>query len=739
MGTVFEAFQASLKRTVAVKVLGQQVSASPTAVIRFQREAQAAAKLNHAHIVPIFSLGEDDGTFFYAMEFVDGPGLNEIIGEHRERQITDTATADLSDTVELVRSDSAVALPLRDDVTETQPLPSRQSIGDSSVTLSSFSNVHSSDEFYGSVARHIANVADGLDYAHEQGVIHRDIKPHNLILGRDDNLRISDFGLARLSEQPGVTVTGELIGSPLYMSPEQLTGKASAVDHRTDIYSLGATLYEWITLSPPYPGDTRERVISQILTSEPVTPRAKNAEIPIDLETICLKAMERDIHQRYQHAGEMRDDLNRFVEKQPIYAKRSGAATRLRKFVGRHQLASLATVAAVLAIILTIALVSTSRAVKKQTAVAEQALADQSKLVDMFGELKEMLPPELGGTLSAIEAVAPVLRGLVEGTESDTDDDASSPSTGADPARAAQVTSIARRAVWDFYQDTHRADDEEPTPADDVAAHVAQAMELANTDLSAALDMVNAALNIQPDNIPGRLFRAAMRGRLGRFDKMLDDADALIRLQPEDALTHVWRGLAHMLIGLGDRSIMDLEHATELNPSSPWASAIYGLAMAGADRSLEAISAYDDALEQHPDLIVSLLGRAASRAALGNRSGAVTDLTHVLEIEPDNADVLALRGDHYVAMQDFAAAEKDFDQAMAIAGRTPMMIMRYMGAYSQQRRDPSKPSAIQSNASNTPMMSTPNIQVAARAPEHKKCERALGLGTIRALRFALGR
>jgi serine/threonine protein kinase/tetratricopeptide (TPR) repeat protein len=739
MGTVYEAFQTSLKRTVAVKVLGQQVSASPTAVIRFQREAQAAAKLNHAHIVPIFALGENDGTFFYAMEFVDGPGLNDIIGEHRERQTTDTATSVLSDSVELVRSGASVAQAARVDVAETQPLPPRQSIGDSSVTLSSFSNVHSSNEFYSSIARHIANVADGLHYAHKQGVIHRDVKPHNLILGRDENLRISDFGLARLSEQPGVTVTGELIGSPLYMSPEQLTGKASAVDHRTDIYSLGATLYEWMTLSPPYPGDTRERVISQILTSEPVTPRAVNTEIPIDLETICLKAMERDIHQRYQHAGEMRDDLIRFVEKQPIFAKRSSAATRLRKFVGRHQLASLATVTAVLALVLTVALVSTSRAVKTQTAVAEQALADQSKLVDMFGELKEMLPPELGGTLSAIEAMAPVLKGLVESTESNTDDDASSPPTGANPARAAQVTWIARRAVWDFYQDTHHANDEEPTPADDVAAHVAQAMELATTDPKAALDMVNAVLNIQPNNIQGRLFRTALRGRLGRFDKMLDDADALIRFQPSDALAFAWRGLAHLLIGLGNRSIADLKQAIEKDPSSPWAPAIYGLAIARDDRSLEAISAYDDALDRNPDLIVARLGRAASRAALGNLSGAVTDLTLVLELEPDNADVLALRGDYYVAMKDFAAAEKDFDQAMVIAGRTPMMIMRYMGAYSQQRRDPSKPGAIQSKASNTPMTITPDIRVATRAPEHKKCVRALGLDRIRAFRFALGK
>ena len=142
--------------------------------------------------------------------------------------------------------------------------------------------------YFDTVARMIAEVADGLDYAHKNGVIHRDMKPSNLMLAPDGRVSINDFGLARMLEQPGMTMTGEFMGSPLYMSPEQMMAGRMPLDHRTDIYSLGATLYELLTLQPPFPGETRERIIAQIMTKEPVSLRKVNKRVPLDLETICL-------------------------------------------------------------------------------------------------------------------------------------------------------------------------------------------------------------------------------------------------------------------------------------------------------------------------------------------------------------------------------------------------------------------------------------------------------------------
>ena len=182
----------------------------------------------------------------------------------------------------------------------------------------------------------IADVADSLQHAHDEGVIHRDIKPSNLLLSSDGRLSLNDFGLARVLEQPGMTMTGEFMGSALYMSPEQITAGRAPLDHRTDIYSLGATLYELLTLEPPFPGKQRDQIIGQILHKDPVPPRRKSRCVPIDLETICLRAMEKDPDRRYQTAGEMAEDLRRYVNRFAISARRIGVVGRVAKWVRRR-------------------------------------------------------------------------------------------------------------------------------------------------------------------------------------------------------------------------------------------------------------------------------------------------------------------------------------------------------------------------------------------------------------------
>jgi tetratricopeptide (TPR) repeat protein len=186
------------------------------------------------------------------------------------------------------------------------------------------------------VAGAVAGVADALDYAHRGGVIHRDVKPSNLLLSPTGRLSVNDFGLARLLEEPGMTVTGEMVGTPMYMSPEQITAGRIPVDHRTDIYSLGATLYELLTLDPPFRGEFRDQLLAQIIQKEPRPPRGVNSTVPVDLETICLKAMEKDPDRRYQTAGQMAEDLRRYVNRFAILARRTGPVGRLWKWVRRN-------------------------------------------------------------------------------------------------------------------------------------------------------------------------------------------------------------------------------------------------------------------------------------------------------------------------------------------------------------------------------------------------------------------
>jgi serine/threonine protein kinase len=325
MGVVYEARQVSLNRKVALKVLSGGLGLTPKAVQRFHREAESAAKLHHTNIVPVYATGEENGTHFYAMELIDGPSVDHVIRQMR-------AAASTTGTDSTASRDGSVLSP---DLAQTGPYVEGASISGSTSGVSS-SSLGSGSGYFDTVARRIAEVADALHHAHQQGVIHRDMKPSNLLLSSAGNLSINDFGLARMLEQPGMTMTGEFVGTPAYMSPEQITAGRAPLNHRTDIYSLGATLYELLTLQRPFPGERRDEVIAQIMHKEPKAPRKVNPKVPVDLETICLKAMEKDPDCRYQSAGAMAEDLRRYVNRFAILARRAGRVERLRKWTKRH-------------------------------------------------------------------------------------------------------------------------------------------------------------------------------------------------------------------------------------------------------------------------------------------------------------------------------------------------------------------------------------------------------------------
>jgi tetratricopeptide (TPR) repeat protein len=335
MGVVYEARQVSLNRKVALKVLSGGLGLSPKAVPRFRREAEAAAKLHHTNIVPVYATGEENGTHFYAMELIEGPSLDAAIRQLRQ-----------------ARSNEPMATPpsTPDQMAVTGPFVESANASANGAAVLTASSLSSDGHYFDAAARMIADVADALEYAHQQGVIHRDVKPSNLLLSADGRLSINDFGLARMLEEPGMTMTGEFVGTPAYMSPEQITAGRVPVNHRTDIYSLGATLYELLTLQPPFAGKGRDQLLAQVLHKEPKAPRRVNRKVPVDLETICLKAMDKDPDRRYQSAGELAADLRRYVNRYAIAARRAGPVERLRKWVKRHPGIAAALVLAVVAV-----------------------------------------------------------------------------------------------------------------------------------------------------------------------------------------------------------------------------------------------------------------------------------------------------------------------------------------------------------------------------------------------------
>src|SRR5262245_23708733 len=315
MGVVYESVQTTLGRRVALKVLGTRLGLTAKALDRFRREAAAAARLHHTNIVPVYATGEECGIHFYAMELIDGTGLDVVIARSRTQTPASEPASwmvDLSSTAARARVESHTSSP-----------------GVKSVTVSP-------EGGFDRIASMIADVADALHHAHQNGITHRDIKPSNLLLSSDGRLSVTDFGLARVLEQPGMTVTGEFLGTPAYMSPEQVSAGQVPVDHRTAVYSLGATLYEVLALRPPFVADGRDRLLTMIVRTDPPGLRAVDPKIPRDLETICLKCLEKDPNRRYRTAKELAEDLRGYVNRVAIRARRAGPVTKLKAWVKRN-------------------------------------------------------------------------------------------------------------------------------------------------------------------------------------------------------------------------------------------------------------------------------------------------------------------------------------------------------------------------------------------------------------------
>jgi tetratricopeptide (TPR) repeat protein len=277
MGVVYKAVQENLGRTVALKTITQRLNRSQAAVERFRQEAAAAAALEHGGIVQVHELGEQDGQFYFSMQFVEGEGLDRRLARG--------------------------------------PLPPREA------------------------ARIVQAAAEAVEYAHRRGVIHRDLKPANILIDADGRPRITDFGLAkRLEVDSDLTQEGQILGTPHYMSPEQAAGETAQVGPMSDLYSLGATLYALLTGRPPFQAYDAVEVVRQVRHEQPLSPRALNPQVPRDLENICLRCLAKSPEDRrrcYASVGELAEDLRRFSNHEPVRARPVGTGERLARWAKR--------------------------------------------------------------------------------------------------------------------------------------------------------------------------------------------------------------------------------------------------------------------------------------------------------------------------------------------------------------------------------------------------------------------
>jgi WD40 repeat protein/serine/threonine protein kinase len=382
MGIVYEAEQLSLRRRVALKVLPFAAALDAKHLQRFKNEAQAAACLHHTNIVPVFGVGCERGVHYYAMQFIEGQTLAALIAELGRGGAANGA----GDALELT-------------------VPYAPGAATPPVAARSTERSTRSPAFFRTAAQLGVQAAEALEHAHQQGVIHRDIKPGNLLLDGRGHLWVTDFGLARLGSDAGLTMTGDLLGTIRYMSPEQASGERVAVDERTDVYSLGVTLYELLTLQPAYNGQSREEVLRQIAFEEPRPPRRLNDKIPAELETIVLKAMAKVPEERYATAQELADDLRLFLEDKPIRARRPSLRQRAAKWARRHKTVVRAALAVLVLGVLALAVSSAliwqkNRELKQVLYYQCIALAEREWAANNLSRMQELLeqcPEELRG------------------------------------------------------------------------------------------------------------------------------------------------------------------------------------------------------------------------------------------------------------------------------------------------------------------------------------------------------
>jgi WD40 repeat protein/serine/threonine protein kinase len=408
MGIVYEAVQESLGRHVALKVLPQYRLHDPNQLERFQREARAAAMLHHTNIVPVFGVGEHNGVHHYAMQYIQGQGLDAVLREvKRLRGFKPAEPAPSSVPGDDPRLAASVAIELvsgrfagqsgapLESASVTAPRPPSPGKDSATTALGAGPGPSSSasailgpsgSSYYRSVARLVVQAAEALAYAHLHKLLHRDIKPSNLLLDLQGTIWVTDFGLVKAEGTDPLTQTGDIVGTLRYMAPERFRGQGDA---RSDVYALGLTLYEMLTLEPAFAADQRSLLIDKILHEEPSKPRQIDPRIPSDLETIALKAIARHPSDRYRTASELAEDLRRYLADRPILARRASALEQARRWCRRNPLlaASSATVVAALVAVAALALlyaVTQKKATQSITALADNlktSLAESNRLL----------------------------------------------------------------------------------------------------------------------------------------------------------------------------------------------------------------------------------------------------------------------------------------------------------------------------------------------------------------------
>jgi serine/threonine protein kinase/Flp pilus assembly protein TadD len=714
MGVVYEALQESLGRHVALKILPFNTLVQAEHLERFHREARAAACLHHTNIVPVFGVGQHQGIHYYAMQFIQGQGLDAVLEEVRrvrQNEVGSTAQAALTTAVArglLSGRVSASAKTMEGSVGDAIWLPPCPAGTDASlppagavatpVSSGSRLNVHEERRYFASVAAIGRQAAEALEYAHGQGIVHRDIKPSNLLLDMEGRLWIADFGLARVEDSEALTRPGDILGTVRYMAPERFQGQAGP---KSDVYSLGATLYELLALRPAFEQVNQGALVQQIARLEPPPLRKLDARIPRDLETIVLKAMAKDPDRRYSSAGQMAEDLGNFLADRPIRARRASWRERSWRWCRRNPM--VASLLASVAVLLLVVATSVGWAARDRTARAVALEREVNFALDEAQALikKARWPDALAALERAAKFVAAAER-------------------NEHPPRLADLrrdVDMARRledlhsqgGASDFYMGLPRYGQafrdygiDLAVLAEAEAAARIQARSI-RLELARALDFWSASLpyegnrdppdhkyllalarSADPDPWRNQL-REALAGNDHKALRVMAESADVTQLAPETLalLGHILaRPIAHNgkrvflpafprvpTIWRPDDEVLSdfLRRAQRQYPGDLWInSTLAGYCLHTLAHYDEAVRYYAAALALRPDspYLTQGLGLALVRA--GGHQQGVAELSRAIQLKPDFLEALLNRGEAYMNLGQADRGLADFSMVIGL-------------------------------------------------------------------------